>query len=239
MVLIDNQNKLVKKIIVSLSFCLSSLCGFAQTVTISQNLNVPGKIQINGNSGTTGQVLMSNGSSAPAWTSVSNSTCAVGGKFLMTTENQTNSIGDFDNSLNAPVSQVVTVTYSGIIYNTNADVSIVASTGIITCNRTGLYHFEGMLRYFVTSSQTQIPRGNIGYFASFNFLLDEVTMGQTVPAGANNSYAISIPFSLNRYLTAGQTIKFLARLFNLDTNPAIVSMGISSGSSISGHFVSE
>ena len=237
----------MKKLIVSFSFCLLSLWGFAQTVTISQNLTVPGninttgKIQINGNSGTTGQVLMSNGTSAPAWTSVSNSTCAVGGKFLINTDNQTNQTGDFDNSLNAPALQLVTVTYTSIPYNTNADVSIIVSTGVITCNRTGLYHFEGMLRYFVTSSQAQIPRGNIGYQINNGSatLLDEVTLDQTVSVGGNNGYNISIPFSFNRHLTAGQTIKFLAKLFNLDTNPAIVAMGIASGSSISGHFVSE
>lgn len=214
------------------------LFSVAQNLEVTGNINAKGQIQINGNSGTAGQVLMSNGANAPAWTTVSNST---GGKFLMLTSNQTGQTGDFDIALNASTSQTATVVYSSVSYNTNSDVSIVPSTGIITCNRTGLYHFEGMIRYFVTSSQTQIARGNIGYQINggSTILLDEVTLAQTIPVSGNNAYNISIPFKMTRYLTAGQNIRFVARISNLDTNPAIVAMGISSGSSVSGYFVTD
>lgn len=212
----------------------------AQNLDVIGNINTKGKIQINGNSGTAGQVLMSNGASAPAWTTVSNIS-AVGGKFLMPTTNQTGQTGDFDITLNASTSQVITVTFGSVSYNTNSDVSIVPSTGIITCNRTGLYHFEGMIRYFVTSSQTQVARGNVGYQINggSSTLIDEVSLVQTIPVAGNNAYNISIPFKMTRYLTAGQNIRFTARIFNLDTNPAIVAMGLSAGSSISGYFISE
>lgn len=213
----------------------------AQNLDVIGNINTKGKIQINGNGGTTGQVLMSNGANPPAWTTVSSSTCATGGKFLMLTSNQTAQTGDFDNALNAATSQAVITNYSSLSYNTNSDVSIDIATGIITCNRTGLYHFEGMIRYFVTSSQTQIPRASIGYkIGNGNtILLNEETLIQGIPSGGSNSYNIAIPFSFNRYLTAVQTIKFEAKILNLDTNPAIVAMGISSGSSVSGNFVTE
>jgi hypothetical protein len=214
------------------------LFSVAQNLEVIGNINAKGQIQINGNSGTTGQVLTSNGANPPAWTTLSNST---GGKFLMLTTNQTGQTDDFDITQNAPTSQVITVIYSSVSYNTNSDVSIVPSTGIITCNRTGLYHFEGMLRYFVTSSQTQIARGSIGYQINggSTILLDEVLLTQTIPVSVNNAYNISIPFTVTRYLTAGQNIRFVARIHNLDTNPAIIAMGLSSGSSVSGYFVTD
>lgn len=228
----------MKKLI--LFFALVPFGLMAQNLDVIGNINTKGPIQINGNSGTAGQVLMSNGASAPAWTTVSNIS-AVGGKFLMPTTNQTGQTGDFDIALNASTSQLVTITFGSVTYNTNSDVSIVPSTGIITCNRTGLYHFEGMIRYFVTSSQTQVVRGNVGYQINggSSTLIDEVNLVQTIPVSGNNAYNISIPFKMTRYLTAGQNIRFTARIFNLDTNPAIIAMGLSSGSSISGYFISE
>lgn len=228
----------MKKLILFFAILPAGL--MAQNLDVIGNINIKGKIQINGNSGTAGQVLMSNGASAPAWTTVSNIS-AVGGKFLMPTTNQTGQTGDFDVSLNAPTTQEVTVIFGSVTYNTNSDVSIVPSTGIITCNRTGLYHFEGMIRYFVTSPQTQIVRCNVGYQINggSSTLIDEVRIEQGKPLAGNNIYSISIPFKMTRYLTAGQNIRFKASIYNLDTNPAIVNMGISAGSSISGYFISE
>jgi hypothetical protein len=215
--------------------------GFAQNLDVIGNINTKGKIQINGNSGTAGQVLMSNGAAAPAWTTVSNSTCAVGGKFLMTTTNQTAASGDFDNALNAPTSQSVTVEYAAVQYNTNTDVSIVPSTGIITCNRTGLYHFEGMIRYFVNSPQSQLSRAMVGYKINAGTVIriDDVSLLYTGLSGSNNAHDISIPFTITRYLTVGQTINFTAELNHLDTNPAIPFMGILAGSFVSGYFMTE
>ena len=227
-------------IILALSSPIGGCC-FAQTVTIAQNLNVPGNVQINGNTGIAGQVLMSNGASAPAWTTVSSSTCAVGGKFAVKYTNVTAQTGDFNNALNAPDTQSAILNLSSTDYNTNSDVSIDLTNELFTINRTGLYQFEGMLRFFVTSSQTQVARANVGFIVNSSsvILLDEVTLGQTIPIAGNNAYNISIPFSFTRYLVATQTLKFQVKLFNLDTNPAIVAMGVSSGSFVSGRYVSE
>lgn len=227
----------MEKTLLFLAFCLSNLIGFSQNLDVVGNINTKGKIQINGNSGTAGQVLMSNGNSSPAWTTVSSTTCATGGKFLMLTKNQTSATGDFDVSLNALTTQDVIIKYHNVQYNTNSDVSIVPSTGIITCNRTGLYYFEGMIRYSVTSSHAQSPRANIFYQIGEGtpIFLNEEKFTQV----NNINYSISIPFRMIRYLTAGQTIKFSASILNLDTNPAISSMGILFGSSVSGYFISE
>lgn len=223
---------------------------FAQNLDVIGNINTKGKIQINGNSGTTGQVLMSNGANPPAWTTVSNSTCAVGGKFSVRYDNTTAQTAGsqvdntFSTALNAASSQSAIADLLTLEYNTNSDVTIDLVNNQFVFNRAGMYHFEGLFRMFLTSSQVQ----NLGAGANINLKIDNSSVARLVEQmpmqvngliGVNNNYVANLSFSLNRYFTAGQTLKFEVKLFALDTNPALIALGLASGAFISGYFVSE
>jgi hypothetical protein len=227
----------MKKTLLFLAFCLSNLTGFSQNLDVVGNINIKGKIQINGNSGTVGQVLMSNGNAAPEWTTLSSNTCNTGGKFLMLSKNQTNETGDFDDS--GPSSQSVTIKFSEIVYKTNNDVSI-STNGNITCNRTGLYHFEGTISFIAAGgTNTQVAKGIINYqIGNSTPITLESNLLQKILA-ESNTYERTNSFQMTRYLTAGQTIKFIARFTNVDTSPALFRLGIVEGGYISGYFITE
>ncbi len=98
---------------------------FSGPVSISQNLNTIGQLQLNGNTGVAGQVITSNGVSAPTWQNQAFSNNTRFGFNIPATDNGT------------------PLTYN-TIYNLNpADVTVSGST--ITINKSGLYHFEGYL----------------------------------------------------------------------------------------------
>jgi hypothetical protein len=99
------------------------------------SVDVNGALQVGGSTGSTGQVLTSNGSSAPSWQTLA-------GAF----DNNTRFEASFSGSGSSSAEPALS--YS-TIYNTNtADVTITA-TGI-TINKTGLYHIEGYFSSSVT-----------------------------------------------------------------------------------------
>ena len=93
--------------------------------TFNGPLNSLGPIQINGNSGTAGQVLSSNGTSAPSWTDAAYANTDRFGVKMSTS--QTN--GGICN-------------LASTLYNTNTADVIPGPSGILI-NRAGLYHFNG------------------------------------------------------------------------------------------------
>lgn len=231
----------MKKLILIILFIYPIGGAFSQNFDVVGNINTKGNIQINGNPGTTGQVLMSKGNASPEWTTLSNNMAAVGGKFSIVqtaVSSQTNQVGNtFSNALNASTSQLGLVDFYSTDYNTNSDITIDLANDLITVNRTGLYHFEGLIKFFVNSSQTQIPVAAISYKINNDiaYNIDE----EILVATTATLYQKSIPLRLDKYLIAGQTLKFIARINNLDTNPALIGIGIFPGSFISGYFMSE
>lgn len=240
---------------------------FAQTVTISQNLTVPGninttgRVQINGNSGTTGQVLMSNGTSAPAWTTVSSSTCAVGGKFFIIPANNTRSGTGFTgrggwviDGATASTSQEDSLDY-GSSHEIGTDFTISnpgLKSNFITVARTGTYHFEGAIRYFVTSvlSVIMLPRATLTFKASqttfpdLTLLLFEDQMDKTGGSEtsiASNQYNYTGKFQFNIHLEAGAKFTFITgiNLLRFPSATDLIAMGVSTGGYISGQFISE
>lgn len=241
----------MKKLILFVVFNSTIVASYAQNLDAVGNINTKGKISINGNSGTVGQVLMSNGANPPAWTTVSNSTCAVGGKFSVRYDNTTAQTAGsqvdntFSTALNAPASQSGIVDLLTLEYNTNSDVTIDLVNNQFVFNRAGMYHFEGLFRMFLTSSQVQ----SLGAGANINLKIDNSSIARLIEqmpvqsnglvGGTLNNYAANLSFGFNRYFTAGQTLKFEVKLFALDTNPALTALGLASGAFISGYFVSE
>ena len=67
---------------------------FAQDLEFT-DINAKGKVKMNGNMGTAGQVLTSNGALAPTWSTLTAPTIAVGGKFSYRMENVTSRFSTF------------------------------------------------------------------------------------------------------------------------------------------------
>jgi hypothetical protein len=207
---------------------------------VAQSLNVSGDINTRS---TTGQVQMPDGTNPPISTSISSST--VGGRFLIrqnTVSNATSQANNnFDVGSNARSSQTAFIDLFSVDYNTNADVSIDLTNDRITINRTGLYHFEGMIRYLAnfSSGSQNPPKASLGFIVGNSpvILTDEVLL-ETDDESAlfSNGYF----FEMDRYLEAGQTIKFQVRIAGTNFNTALTSIGISgAGTFIKGHFVKE
>ena len=108
---------------------------------VNGDINVTGTIKTNGNPGTTGQLLVSNGTVAPTWQTpaLPNNT-----RFStqMPTSNATNDVAGFMSFLS--------------YYNTNGT-DITIGSDFITINKTGLYHFEGNIIYTVEYSSSAGP----------------------------------------------------------------------------------
>lgn len=236
-----------------------SFANFAQDLEFT-DINAKGKLKMNGNTGTAGQVLTSNGALAPTWSTLTAPTIAVGGKFSYRIENVTsqtvaNNVDNlFSAAANAPASQSGFVSFDsgagggGTDYNTNSDVTVNTNTGLFTFNRAGLYHFEGMLRFTLGTPVAQAQTEGLG--ANLSLIIDGATgiphiVDQKVitfngPVNPNfNQYGTSIPFQFNRYFTAGGTLRMKVNIFNITNTTALSVLGINSGSYVSGHFVSE
>jgi hypothetical protein len=248
----------------NLSIFASFLFLFVKS-TIAQDLeftdiNAKGKVKMNGNTGTAGQVLTSNGALAPTWSNLTAPTIAVGGKFSYRIENVTsqtvanNVDNQFSAAANAAASQTAFVSFDagagggGTDYNTNSDVSVNTNTGVFTFNRAGLYHFEGLLRFTLGTPNAQVQSD--GLAANLSLIIDGVTsiphivdqriMVNNGPVNANfTQYGTNIPFQVNRYFDAGGTMRIRISIFNITNTSPLSVLGINSGSYVAGHFVSE
>lgn len=249
----------MKKSIIKIGFfAIISFANFAQDLEFT-DINAKGKLKMNGNTGTAGQVLTSNGALAPTWSTLTAPTIAVGGKFSYRIENVTSQTvaNNVDNLFSAiagaPSSQSAFVSFDtggagGLDYNTNSDVSVNTNTGLFTFNRAGLYHFEGLLRFTLGTPTTQAQTD--GLAANLNLIIDGASavphiVDQRVmpfngPVNANfNQYGTTIPFQFNRYFDAGGTLRMKVSIFNITNTVALSVIGMNSGSYVSGHFVSE
>lgn len=231
---------------------------FAQDLEFT-DINAKGKVKMNGNTGTAGQVLTSNGALAPTWSTLTAPTIAVGGKFSYRMENVTsqtvaNNVDNlFSAAANASSSQSAFISFDaggagGVDYNTNSDVSVNTNTGLFTFNRAGLYHFEGMIRITLGTPNAQVQTDGLGAnlsliidgATSIPHIVDQKVMPFNGPVNANfNQYGTAIPFQFNRYFDAGGTLRMKVNIFNITNTSALSVIGMNSGSYVSGHFVSE
>jgi hypothetical protein len=228
-----------------------------QKLDVVGNLRVSGAIMPGGTAGSAGQVLTSNGAGqAPTWETL---VAPGGGKFWLTIANNARSTG--------------TVSGRGDIWNLSSgtsqddslDIAISVETGTdftisnpglvnnyITVNRTGLYHFEGVIRYFATSdlSISMFCRATLNLFANrpsgtdpnLHLIEDRMELTGSASVGASvNNYNYTAKFSINIHLEANTTIAFMTgfNLLRLSGADPLIAMGVSSGGYISGHFISE
>jgi hypothetical protein len=166
--------------------------------TFTGPVNVQGNIRVNGNSGTAGQVLTSNGVSDPEWADAaySNNT-----RFRVTFRTTTSG-SDFMDLIETK-------------YNLNtADITIGANS--VTVNKTGLYRIHGVIE------------GNVGYPAAATpawapelavFISTSGALSDRVPivylddpyrrtnSTTTPSYFLSRNYSLDIHIPAGTTIR--------------------------------
>jgi hypothetical protein len=231
---------------------------FAQNLDVIGDINTKGKVKLNGNAGTVGQVLTSNGAAAPTWTSLVAPLATAGGRFSYRYENVTsqtsgnNVDNHFSSTLNAPTSQSAFISFDtggggGTDYNTNSDVTVDLNTGLFTFNRAGLYHFEGCLRMFL--SCTNAGTQTAGLATNLSLLINGTTTSHIVnqvvlpfngPVNASfDQYGGILSYSFDRYFTAGGTLRMKMNMFNINTAITITNLGLSAGGYVAGHFVSE
>ncbi len=230
-----------------------------QKLDIAGNLKVSGAIMPGGQAGTAGQVLTSTGiGTAPLW---ANTAYTGGGRFWITINNNSRSTAsstgrgnwNLDGAANE-TSQTDSLDFTAF-NETGTDFTINnpgLTNNYITVNKTGLYHFEGVLRYFVTSSLSvnMLPRATLDFLANqptgadLSLLLIEDPMDKTGGSETNsaaNNYNYTAKFSINIHLLANSVIVFKTG-FNLLRYPSgtdLIAMGVSQGGYMSGQFVAE
>ena len=165
-----------------------------------------GPINVGGSSGTSGQILTSNGTVAPGWQTLStpygNTT-----RFAVSYTQGLIEIGDANHFLTR--------------YNLDPANITVASTGV-TLNRGGLYHFD----VFVKSSYAFVaPPAFVPIFGLwlFNGLPDPfpIVDGAIMTSTANNTVGSRFQFtgkySIDIYVAAGKKVKLYHTFFGITT----------------------
>ena len=164
--------------------------------TFAGAVNLNNTLQTNGNPGTTGQVLTSNGIAAPTWenNALSNTTrfAAKGG----------NGAFYYSNLNFIPV------------YNTNtADITI--NTSSIAINKAGLYHFEGTMDVeadytpgapYAPFFYMYMTVNSSAYY--FPQLMKDLMMKDGSVSSGQERYYFNRPFTVEIYLAAGSVISF-------------------------------
>ncbi|TAD82785.1 MAG: hypothetical protein EAY75_15890 [Bacteroidetes bacterium] len=229
----------------------------SEKLHVNGNFNLNGLLKINGNAGTANQVLTSTGAgSNPIWATTA---YTGGGRFRVTINNNTGQAlvgtrNGFSNAEDAPFAQEDSVDFMNpVVVGTDFSMATAGTTNnIITVNRTGLYHFEGLVRLFATSqlSITMLPRATLRFLADqplpandINLILVEDAMAASADAssgGLTNQYNYAARFNLNIHLESGTKLTLSAGFNNLRTNTvALINIGQSLNSYMLGHFISE
>ena len=173
--------------------------------TFSGPINVRGNLQIHGNSGTEGQVLTSNGTSAPTW---NNAAFGNNTRFFVTFSTfEPPGTGTMD---------LTTTTY-------NLDPSnIIISATSVTINKTGLYRLNGTLvasTNYSIGGATPAWEPELDCWIQFNGgLSDVIKLSNFDHLVRMNSlgypfYNLLRPFSIDIYLVSG-TIITIRKTFN-------------------------
>jgi hypothetical protein len=240
--------------ILSVKFISAQNIGIG-TATPTEKLDVNGNLKLNGalvtnnTAGVVGQVLTSNGpNNTPTW----NTGISAGNKFFIrygnVTEQQSQAGNNFNKAVGAPSSQSAYLDLLTPDYNTNADVTIDITNDKVIFNRSGLYHLEGMCRFFLNCPVAQ--EQNLGLSANVNLELNDISIPYIVNqmilqpngsiSGIISQYAASIPFEINRYYQAGTSLKVEVNIVSIQNNTsALTNLGVSSGGYFSGYFISE
>ena len=155
---------------------------------VNGSMRLMGRLYTGGTSGLTGQVLVSNGLSAPTWQTLT---------------------GAFQNSVRFEATFDLPA-YTSVINTDNSAINIT-STGV-TINKTGLYHIEG---YYQSSTSFSTEPAYFGHSLSLAFGSRSYVLSNTTPFPKDPSvspqaaYFKLINFAQEVYIIAPTTIRFL------------------------------
>lgn len=232
-----------------------------ETLDINGNANLRGLLKLNGIAGNKGDILTSQGGlNDPVWKS---SAYSGGGRFWVTlsnnvrtgTQTPTGRGGNWVLNNADESTQEDSLDFAGVfIEGTDLTVSNQGSfNNFITVNKNGLYHFEGVVRVFVTGdidglSMTPRSTMKIKLFksgkVSTDLYLEEELMQLTAQPStgfANKSFNNTIRFKIDLQLESGTTVAFSGGFNQLRMTSQIplIAMGFTTGGYISGHFMAE
>jgi hypothetical protein len=165
--------------------------------TFTGPIDVQGNIRVNGSSGAAGQVLTSNGVSAPEWANAAYSNTT---RFKVTFRTTTSGADYMD----------LTETK----YNLNTT-DIIMGANSVTINKTGLYRIhgaiEGNITYPVAAAPAWVPELAVS-IVSFGALVDRVPIAYLDPfrrtgSTTTPSYFLIRNFSFDMHIPAGTTIR--------------------------------
>ncbi len=169
--------------------------------TLTGPLNIAGALQVAGNSGTAGQVLTSNGSGTPLWTS---------GAFGNTIR------FSFDLSQTTSGANIDSMLFITTNYNLSpSQVFVVGGNQTrLQINKTGLYHFTGSVDLSYLNLVSAVESGAyLDYYINNKAYPIDMGTALHVVGGGNHDYYKRFQFSFDVYLTAGQTLKFEKHFF--------------------------
>ena len=175
------------------------------TLNVTGDVNFTGKLKLNNNTGNAGQVLISNGVAGnPEW---ANSSYPSNERAWVRTI--------ATNITTAPFQDTIDI--SSIDYNTST-ATINLTNNTITINKAGLYRFQGVVDLDISDAVT-----NVG-FQSYPRCLIVVNdddlffyVGDESVYDEGNFHGRSIPFSVDRYVTAGSVICLTFSMRNLSS----------------------
>ena len=164
----------------------------SRKLDIAGSLGFNGALFVNGQSGSEGQVLMSNGAGTPSWQNVAyGNTTRFGIRYQK-------------------VGSTNTLDVANTYYNLNpADVTINASSIVI--NKSGLYRFQGYVTGLVQGEFTRIPEMTCDMnFSGGNGYQYDLMQWKVMPlrTAVNINYYQVEQYSIDMYITAPTTISF-------------------------------
>jgi len=191
----------------------------AYPLDVSGDINTTGKLRINGNTGSDGQVLVSGGSAtAPSWrnAALDNNT-----RFAVSFTHVTGSM-IADAAINATK------------YNLNTSDAVIGANSI-TINRSGLYHFDINVSAFISYSVPPVPFAamDLTFYTgtiSYPFMNDRL---MTPNSPSNVGFRTGETYSLECYVQAPAILR-LAYSFGFTTPITYFMSGF-----LTGHLISE
>ncbi len=162
----------------------------SEKLDVAGNINLTGLLKINGVGGTTGQVLTSKGASDPVWENAAfgNTT-----RFCFTMlETGISGLVDFNTTR----------------YNLNTT-DVIRNPSSITITRTGLYHFDFNLHFFLDYDGAITVPPSVYLEMSIDGALYHILQGATIPEEHNtfgDDFRLAYLFSIDLYIAAPATI---------------------------------
>lgn len=190
---------------------------------VNGSMNLTGRLSTGGSSGVAGQVLVSNGLSAPTWQT-----------FTGAFQNNVR----FEATFSTSSANIASLAYTSVINTDNTAVTI-ASSGV-TITKTGLYHIEG---YYQSNTDFATEPAYFGHSLSLAFGTRSYVLSRSTPIEKSTdtsppqvSYEKLVNFVQEVYIVAPTTISLL----RINNNPiGLTSINNFQGGRISGYLISE